>query len=299
MTHPSHRLAPFSDDHHARATLFRALHDRDTQKNGVFIMPCAWDAASATIFEEAGFQSIGTTSGGVNWSLAEPDYVYRASRDDMLQAYGRIAKATSLPVSGDLENGYGDTPEQVAQTILDSIQLGMVGGSIEDQKMQANGALFDSQLAVERIQAARQAADETGLTYTLTARCEGYRPDDPQSYHLVVERLNRYREAGADCLFAPGISDINTLRNLVDDVCGPISFGMGATEKPLSQDMIEQCGVTRISTGGGIARAAFSAIRAAALEIKTTGRFGYLDQAISDSDINHYFNTHGQIDRRA
>jgi len=278
-----------SPEQHSKANSFQALH----QKPETFVMPCAWDPSSAIMFEELGFQCIGTTSGGVNWAQGRRDYVYGVSREQMLEAYAAITRATSLPVSGDLENGYGESPSEVAETIRESIILGMVGGSIEDQNMDSNGQLFDKELAVERIVAARETSDNMGLTYTLTARCEVFSSAIEDPYAEAVARLNRYRAAGADCLFVPGLSDIKTLGRLVQDVDGPISFGMGASAQPLSISALAETGIRRISTGGGLPRAAFSLVRNAAAEILSSGTFGYLDSAISDPDINEYFRQHG------
>ncbi len=280
-------------EQHSKAEAFRALH----QKSETFVMPCAWDPSSAIVFEELGFKCIGTTSGGVNWAQGRKDYVYSVPREQMLEAYAAIARATSIPVSGDLENGYGESPLDVAETIRQSIDLGMVGGSIEDQAMDASGRLYDKGLAVERITAARETADNMGLTYTLTARCEAFSTDFEDPYSEAVERLNRYHAAGADCLFVPGVSDTNTLRRLVQDVDGPISFGMGASAQSLSMSVLSELGIRRISTGGGLPRAAFSLIRNAATEILASGTFDYLDNAISDSGINEYFQKHGSAEK--
>lgn len=278
-----------SPEQHAKAKSFQALHlNLET-----FVMPCAWDPSSAIMFEELGFKCIGTTSGGVNWAQGRRDYVYSVPREQMLEAYAAITHATSLPVSGDLENGYGESPSEVAETIKESINLGMVGGSIEDQDMDSNGQLFDKELAVERIVAARETADSMGLAYTLTARCEVFTSGIEDPYAEAVERLNRYRAAGADCLFVPDLSDIKSLSRLVQDVDGPISFGMGASAQPLSISVLAEIGIRRISTGGGLPRAAFSLVRNAAAEILASGTFGYLDNAISDSNINKYFQQHG------
>lgn len=187
------------------ARKFRLLHDTDK----IFIMPCAWDAFSAILFQQAGFSCVGTTSGGVNWSHGRQDYVYSTAAEDMLDAYTKIVRATSLPVSGDLENGYGEYPEAVASTISGAIAAGMVGGSIEDQKNVptdetfSNGVLFSMDDAVERIKYARQAADASGIEFTLTARCEVYYTANDDCLSIAIERLNAYREAGADCLFVP------------------------------------------------------------------------------------------------
>lgn len=271
------------------AETFKLLH----QSSALFVMPCAWDAFSATLFELAGFSCIGTTSGGVNWVRGRKDYVYSTPKAEMLGAYGEIALATKLPVSGDLENGYGESPEDVSDTILGSIAAGMVGGSIEDQgvvpndEQFSNGELIDFDYAVERIRVARDAANTADLPYTLTARCEVYYTNCDNPYGEAVKRLNAYREAGADCLFVPGLNDLNSLKQLVRDVDGPISFGMGATPTPLTLTMLEDVGIRRISTGGGLTRATFGLLKSAIEELVSNGSFSYLDNALSETEVNH------------
>lgn len=274
------------------AEKFNSLH----RGSALFVMPCAWDAFSALIFERAGFKCIGTTSGGVNWVKGRMDYVYSTPRSQMMDAYGEIARATELPVSGDLENGYGESPDEVVDTIRASIAYGMVGGSIEDQGSVptdpafSNGELLEFDLAVERIRSARQAANEVEFPYTLTARCEVYYTDCDKPYREAVRRLNAYREAGADCLFVPGLNDLKRLGQLVRDVDGPISFGMGATPAPLTLSMLEDAGIRRVSTGGGLTRAIFGLVQEAAREIADSGTFGYLDGALSERQVNDVLN---------
>lgn len=270
------------------AQSFKVLHE----SSSLFVMPCAWDAFSAILLERAGFACVGTTSGGVNWVKGRKDYVYNTPRNEMLAVYGEIAQATRLPVSGDLENGYGSSPEDVASTILGSIAAGMVGGSIEDQgvvpndELGSNGELIGFEDSVERIRVAREAANTAKTPYMLTARCEVYYTNNSDPYAEAVKRLNAYREAGADCLFVPGLNDLKSLEQLVRDVDGPISFGMGATPEPLSLKMLEDIGIRRVSTGGGLARATFALLDNAAKEILNDGTFGYLTNALSESAVN-------------
>ena len=277
-----------TDKLYTAAVKFKRLHEQTS----LFVMPCAWDAFSAILFEQAGFDCIGTTSGGVNWVRGRKDYVYSTPREEMLDAYGQIAQATSLPVSGDLENGYGSEPDEVAQTIKQSVSSGLVGGSIEDQGIvpdddsYSNGRLLDFDLAVERIRAARSAADTTEFPYTLTARCEVYYTSDNKPFDESIKRLNAYREAGADCLFVPGLNKLDLLKQLVKEVDGPISFGMGATPTPLTLSMLEDIGITRVSTGGGLTRAMFAQCQKAVSEIRSDGTFGYLDHVMSEVQVN-------------
>lgn len=275
-------------DLHQLAQEFRTRHN----ESELFVMPCAWDAFSAILFERAGFPCIGTTSGGVNWIRGRKDYIYSTPAQEMLDAYGEIANATSLPVSGDLENGYGDNPEVVADTIRGAIDAGMVGGSIEDQKNvptdseYTNGVLFSRDDAVERIKYAREAADASEIEFTLTARCEVYYTKNNNCLDEAIERLNAYRQAGADCLFVPGLNDLDLLSQLIKEVDGPVSFGMGATPKPITLRMLEDIGVRRVSTGGGITRAIFTAIQNITEELTVDGTATYLDGIMSEADIN-------------
>jgi len=281
-----------ADTQKHKAKRFKALHDGSK----LFVMPCAWDAFSALLFEQVGFKCIGTTSGGVNWVRGRMDYVYSTPRVEMLTAFGEIATATSLPVSGDLENGYGHSPQQVAQTIRESISHGMIGGSIEDQGSVAtdtnftNAKLIAIDLAADRIRAARAAADESELDYTLTARCEVYYTNCADPYKEAVTRLNTYREAGADCLFVPGLNDLKSLELLVKDVDGPISFGMGATPQPVTLTMLEDIGISRVSTGGGLTRATFGLLQKSVEKILASGNFDYLVDALSESQVNRILN---------
>ena len=281
-----------TDEHKQKAELFKSLHEGSR----LFVMPCAWDAFSALLFERTGFQCVGTTSGGVNWVKGRMDYIYSTPKSEMMSAYAEIANVTRLPVSGDLENGYGESPDEVANTIRDSIAHGMVGGSIEDQDSVptdaaiTNGELIAFDLAVQRIRSARDAANESEYPYTLTARCEVYYTNCDNPYSEAVKRLNAYREAGADCLFVPGLNDLKKLEQLVKDVDGPISFGMGATPEPLTLSMLEDLGIRRVSTGGGLTRATFSLVQEAAKQIMISGKFDYLADALSETEVNRLLN---------
>ena len=273
----------------AKATTFRGLHEGPR----LFVMPNAWDAGSARFLAAAGFPALGTTSGGVNWRLGREDYVYTTPAAVMLEEYGRIAEAVEVPVSGDLENGYGAEPETVAETIGRSIAHGMVGGSIEDSTADARQPLYETGLAVERIGAARRAADESGMAYTLTARCEVYWTEHPAPFAEAVRQSNLYREAGADCIFVPTASDEATIRSLVQEIDAPLSVVAGLGAEPLSVARLEELGVRRVSTGGSLARACYGVLRRAAAEIARDGSFAYLRDAIADPDMNEFFRSAG------
>lgn len=267
-----------------KAQAFRALH-----LEGTFVMPCAWDAGSARLFDVAGFAAIGTTSGGVNWSNARPDYVYAVDRDTMLDAYGSVAEATSLPVSGDLEDGYGTTPDEVGNTIQAAIDRGLVGGSIEDQDRSTGPGLISVDAAVERIAAAREVADIAGIDFTLTARAESYFGGVEDPFRDAVERANLYLGAGADCIFVPGPADLATISRLVADVDGPISVGIGSGGAELSVESLADVGVRRISTGGALPRVLAAAALAASEEMLGAGTFSFAAGAMDETTLNALF----------
>ncbi|MDH3743191.1 MAG: isocitrate lyase/phosphoenolpyruvate mutase family protein [Hyphomicrobiales bacterium] len=273
--------------HADKAAAFRRLHEAD----GIFVMPNAWDAGSAKFLAAAGFQAIATTSGGVNWSRGRRDWVLEAPRDEMLDAYGDIATAVDVPVSGDLENGYGNEPEAVAATITGSIARGMVGGGIEDWTANPADPLYEIGLAVERIRAAREAGDASEIRYTLTGRCEVFCTDLPQAYAQAVDRCNRYVEAGADCVFVPGLTGAENIKNFVRDVDAPLNMVAGLADPRLTVAELADLGVKRISTGGSLARACFGLLKQAAEDLASTGRFDYVEQAISDPGIDTFFRT--------
>lgn len=260
-----------------KAERFRELH-----AEGIFIMPCAWDACSAKLFAASGFSAVGTTSGGVNWSAGRPDYIYSVPREEMLDSYGLIAQAVDLPVSGDLENGYGPTPDHVAETIRAAINRGMVGGSIEDQTPSAGPELFSLGDAVERVAAARAAADQSGIDFVLTARAESYFGAAEAPFNDAVRRANAYVEAGADCVFIPGPADIETISSLVTQIDAPLSVGIGTGGGSLSIEQLADVGVRRVSTGGAVPRLLSNALLQAASEMIEHGSFRFTNAAISD-----------------
>ncbi|MEM9893345.1 MAG: isocitrate lyase/phosphoenolpyruvate mutase family protein [Actinomycetota bacterium] len=272
---------PVSAAQQQRAASFRRLHE-----DGIFVMPCAWDAGSARLLAAAGFEAIGTTSGGVNWSGGRRDYVYATPRAVMLDAYAAVAGAVPLPVSGDLENGYGDTPEQVADTIGAAIAAGMVGGSIEDQSSASGPGLLPPDDAAARIAAARSAADTLLPDFVLTARAESYFGGVTDPFADAVDRANRYVEAGADCVFVPGPADGDTVSRLVSAVDAPISIGVGSGGSGLDLDALRRLGVRRVSTGGALPRALYGHLRGAVAEILADGTFGFTDGAVPEAEIN-------------
>lgn len=269
----------------ARAEHFRELHMRDE----IFVMPNAWNAGSAKFLAAQGFAAIATTSGGVNYARGRQDYVYAVPASEMLEEYRLIAEAVDIPVSGDLENGYGADPETVAETIRRSAECGMVGGGIEDWTGDPDQPLYETELAVARIAAAREAGDACGFPYTLTARCEIYSFDLPNRFAEAVRRANLYRDAGADCIFVPGLNDPDDLRRFAREVEAPVSVVAGLGDPQLSVAELADIGIRRISTGGSLARACFGLLQRAARELAEQGTFSYTRDAIPDPDINAFY----------
>ena len=274
-----------SDVQARKGSAFKALHEAAD----IFVMPNAWNAGSACILEAAGFLAVGTTSAGIAYNLGLPDYVGELTRDTALEETNRICNAVDIPVSADAENGYGHDPELVAETINKVAETGAVGASIEDYSASYGKGLYDLDLAIERIRAARAAADALDFTFTLTARAECYLVDHPNPFEESVNRANAYREAGADCLFVPGISDLETIALLVREVDGPINVVMGLSGKPMSVKQLADQGVTRVSIGGSLARAALGLVRRSAEEIHQHGTFNYAQLQIPDSELCDFF----------
>jgi 2-methylisocitrate lyase-like PEP mutase family enzyme len=268
-----------------RARAFLALH-----RDG-FVQPNAWDAGSAIVLAAAGFEAIATTSGGIAFSLGKPDYQMgdadlSVSRDEMLVRIREITAAVGVSVNGDLEAGYGDTPEAVAETIRLAAAAGLAGGNIED-RVPGEARLYDEALAVERIRAARAAGDEGA--FVVNARCDALLLSSRDGLAAAIRRGNLYREAGADCVFIPGPDDITTVRTLVREISGPLNIVNGLGNARFRMGDLLEAGVKRISVGASIARAAFAFIRAAAKELHDEGTMRYADGQIPQGELNAQF----------
>ena len=271
-----------------KGTLFKDLHSAV----GIFVMPNAWNAGSACMLEAAGFQAVGTTSAGIAFCLGLPDYKGALSREAALDETSRIADALRIPVSVDAENGYGHTPEEVAETIRRVADTGAVGASIEDYSAAyGTGDLYDRALAVERIEAAAAAAASLPFPFTLTARAECYLVGHPNPFEESVARVNMYREAGADCLYVPGIKGAETIGKLVQEADGPVNVVMGLAGSPMSVNQLEDLGVKRVSIGGSLARTTFGLIRRAAEEMRDRGTFTYSEGQVPDAELCRFFAT--------
>ncbi|MCD1634848.1 isocitrate lyase/phosphoenolpyruvate mutase family protein [Martelella mediterranea] len=247
---------------------FMTLHERKR----AFVMPNPWDAGSARLLAHLGFEALATTSAGLAFSLGRRDSAADLSRDDILANAKAIVEATDLPVSADLENGFGDLPEDCALTIRLAIEAGLVGGSIEDATGRPDDPMYDFDAAVERVRAA--AGARAGKPFILTARSENFlwgRPDLADT----IRRLQAFSEAGADVLYAPGLPDIEAIATVCRAVDKPVNVVMGLQGKNYSVTALERVGVRRISVGGSFARAALAGLKRAAEEVLTEGTFNY------------------------
>jgi len=268
-----------------RAEAFKALHERD----GAFVIPNPWDAGSAKLLASLGFEALATTSAGLAFSLGRPDAEGALSLDETLDNAGLIVDATALPVTADLENGFGDLPEDCAQTILRAAETGLVGGSIEDASGRSDAPIYDFGLAVERVRAAVQAARSLPFPFTLCARAENLLHGRMDLDDTIL-RLQAYAEAGADVLYAPGLRSVDEIRAVVQAVAPkPVNVLMGLAGVPLSVNQLQDLGVRRISVGSSLARAALGAFQRAALEIRDQGTFSYGEQALPFAQLNDLF----------
>ena len=270
---------------HERGLRFRQLHTADS----IFIMPNAWDAGSALMLASMGFPAIASTSAGVCFSLGFPDEEAAVSRETMLEKVASIAAAVDLPVSADLQAGYGARPEDVGDTIRRAILTGVVGANIEDFTGDSAQPLHPIEQATERVRAARHAADASGIPFVVTARTDAYLAGAAQPFAEAVERCNAYRAAGADCLFVPGASDPKTIEALVREINGPMTVVMGLSGSALTVPQLGSLGVRRVTIGGSLARAAFGLIRRAAKEMAEGGTFSFADQQIPHSELSRFF----------
>jgi len=240
-----------------KAEKFRKLHHGPR----LLLLPNAWDVASARILEECGHPAIATSSAAIAYALGYVDG-QRISRDEMLEVAGRIARATNIPVTADLEAGYGTTPKDMADTVKAAITAGIIGMNLEDVTGDDEGSLVDLPLQVEKIRAIREAASSAGVPFVLNARTDIYlMPIGPEAtrFERTVERLRAYREAGADCLFAPGVYDLETIQKLVKAVEAPLNILANPACPPVAE--MEKAGVARVSAGSGIMRAAMGLVQ--------------------------------------
>jgi len=266
----------------SKALAFRALH----HGRKVLVLPNVWDVATGRIIEEAGFPAIATTSAGVAFSLGYPDG-QKISREEMLARVGRIARAVKVPVTADVEAGYGDRPQDAGETARLVIEAGAVGMNFEDGTGDPAHPLVDLSLQLEKIHAIREAALRTGVLLVLNARSDAYldRVGAPETrYDETLKRVIAYRDAGAECVFVPGVKDPEIIRRLVADVKCPINILAGPGSPSVAE--LESLGVARVSLGSGPMRATLGLLRRMADELKSTGTYGALEGAPSHSEVN-------------
>jgi len=252
-------------------------------------MANAWSAGSAYLLQEAGFKAIGTTSAGIAFSHALPDYAGTLPFETALEDTRRICAAVSVPVNMDAENCYGHSADDVRANMLRIVQSGVVGANIEDYSGDTAIGIYDKELAIDRIRAAREGADTTTQRFVLTARSECFLAGHPNAFAESVERVNAYHAAGADCLFVPGLPDLETIRQFVSEVAGPVNVVMGLSGQPIPLSALQDAGVSRISIGGSLARATLGLVRRAATEMLQQGTFSYADGQIPDRDLCNLF----------
>jgi 2-methylisocitrate lyase-like PEP mutase family enzyme len=261
---------------------FRALHARE----GAFIIPNPWDVGSARILAQAGFEALATTSAGFAFTLGRRDNTI--ARYAMLDHVATIAAATELPVSADLENGYADTPEGVAETYALAATTGIVGASIEDSTGDPAHPLFDIAIAAERVRAAVEAVRALLFPFTLTARAENFLVGQ-NDLADVIRRLQAYQEAGADVLYAPGLVERDDIAMVVKSVDRPINVVMGLAGARFSLGELAALGVKRVSVGSALARASIGALIDAAREMREHGTFAFADRAVPYREFDAMF----------
>jgi 2-methylisocitrate lyase-like PEP mutase family enzyme len=266
-----------------KAAAFRALHERP----GAFVIPNAWDAGSAKLLASLGFEALATTSLGLANALGRVDGEGAVSRDEVLANCRQIAQATSLPVSADLENLYAHEPRAAAALIPLAAQAGVVGGSIEDTTGDEAKPIYDFALAVERVQAAVEAARSLPFPFTLVARADGLLHG--KDLDDTLRRLQAFEKAGADVLYAPGLRELKTMRAVTSAVRKPVNVVMSFGDPSLTVAQLADAGVRRISVGGALSRLAFAAVLKAAQEMKEQGGFTWMSSTLPTREVKRIF----------
>ncbi len=265
-------------DRASKFTKFCQMHSRES----AFVMPNPWDAGTARLLSDLGFEALATTSAGYAFAAGVRDSATNLTRRKILQNAAEIVAATDLPVSADLEDGFGVAPEICAETITQAADVGLVGGSIEDVTGGAAPQIHDIGLASDRIRASAEVAKDR--QFLLTARAENYlwgRPD----LEDTIARLQSFEEAGADVLYAPGLPDLNAIRSVCTSVGKPVNVVMGLKAPFFSVEALAEVGVARISVGGSLARAAYGMVRRAAMQVLQEGRFDYAAEAMPGDEL--------------
>ena len=263
---------------------FRALHE-----SGCFVLPNPWDVGTAVYLQHLGFKALATTSAGFAFSRGKPDG--GVLLDEMLSHISEIVTATSLPVNADFLNGFADEPEDISTNVTLCIECGVAGLSIEDNSQNSAAPLYEEKLAVDRIRAAREAIDASGVPVVLTGRCEAWLVKAPDPFRVAIVRLVAYAEAGADCLYAPGVQKPDQIVEIVKAVAPkPVNVLVAGFNRELTLSQLADLGVRRISVGSGLAAVAWEAFISAARSIATTGRFDdAFAKAVPTAELNETF----------
>jgi len=268
-----------------RIEVFRELH-----KSGCFVLPNPWDAGSAAYLHHLGFKALATTSSGFAFSRGLPDDIHAVPRDAVLEHLREIVAATPLPVNADFQNGHADEPEHVAENVTLCVNTGVAGLSIEDSRPGESKGLYEFEPALERVKAARRAIDNSGEPVVLTARCEAWLVRDSDPFATSMKRLTAYADAGADCLYAPGVTNPSQIEAIVKAVAPkPVNVLVHRAEADLTLAKLTDLGVRRISVGSALARVAWGGFIRAAKEIATQGTFSAFGDAASGVELNNLF----------
>jgi 2-methylisocitrate lyase-like PEP mutase family enzyme len=264
---------------------FRRLHE-----SGCFVIPNPWDVGSAVYLQHLGFKALATSSAGFAFTRGLPDALDAIPRDAMLAHARDVVEATSIPVNADFQAGFADDPEGVAENVRLCVATGVAGLSIEDATGDPAAPLYERSIAVARIRAARRAIDSTGVPVVLTARCEAWLVGHPDAARIAVDRLVAFADAGADCLFAPGVRAPDFISEIVRAVAPkPVNVLVSKPSPELSVARLADLGVRRISVGSALARVAWGAFMRAAQSIAESGSFDGLADAAPFADLNAIF----------
>lgn len=267
----------------SKGSVFRDLHN----SSQLFVMPNPWDVGTARIFSKCGFKALATTSGGFAYSLGKKDGL-GVTREEALQHTKDIVNATTLPVTADLENGYGDTPEEIAQMIMDVASTGAAGCSIEDYTGNPQSPIYEHTLAVERIQAAHEARLSLPEDFVITARCEKFVWGQPD-LDSVIKRLQAFEQAGADALYAPAVEDFADIKRMTEELNSPINILMSTPNLPYGISELQEIGIKRVSVGSAIAQRAYGAAIEAVKEISEKSTFTFLNSTIDYEKLEGWF----------
>jgi 2-methylisocitrate lyase-like PEP mutase family enzyme len=265
-----------------KGNAFRALHARDR----AFIIPNPWDVGTARLLEHLGFEALATTSAGYAFSVGRRDNTI--DRREMIAHASAIASATDLPVSADLENGFGDSPKIVSETVKLAAAAGLAGCSIEDMSREPSHPIYEFEHAVDRVRAAAEVVRDLPFSFVLTARAENYLVGKPDLKDTIT-RLQAYQEAGADVLYAPGLTTKDDIAAVVRSVDRPVNVVMGLQGTQLSLAELSALGVRRVSVGSALSRAALGAFLRAAQEMREHGTFAFAEEAVSYREISAMF----------